>query len=31
MRVDLFIVLGEMGVIALTSILEAQALWAHVL
>jgi hypothetical protein len=28
MRVDLFIILGEMGVIWLTSILEAKALWA---
>jgi hypothetical protein len=28
--VDLFIILGEMGVICMTNILEAEALWAGV-
>jgi predicted membrane channel-forming protein YqfA (hemolysin III family) len=28
--VDIFVILGEMGVIWLTSILEAKALWASV-
>jgi hypothetical protein len=30
MRANLFIILGEMGVIWSTSILEAKALWAGV-
>jgi hypothetical protein len=30
MRIDLFVILGEMGVIWSTNILEAKALWAGV-